>query len=530
MNNKPLRLASAILTGLILTAAALCWGGTSRAQEGTIYCVNQSGTGCAAACNGGCFKAVQAAIDAASSGAEIRIAAGTYQSAAKNVAVITKELSLKGGFDSTCDAHDPEQHQSVLDGQRQGSVISIANASNVVLEFLSVTNGNGNGVCSAYGCGCGGGIYAKNTSLHAGNCVISNNIGNMDTAVQFGSGGGVFADGGDLEIRDSQIISNTANFTSSTVQNLESSGGGVSVWNGNNVVIVRNNIANNLSDKTSNGGMGGGVHFYNTKNVQVLSNTIQNNKAAVEREALGSGGGINVLSSTATIAGNRIESNWTNPAFFGYGGGIDLAGASNVTVTRNVISGNVAMGVGTDRDAMGGGVLNFLNSKPVTLSNNLIVNNIARAAEGGGVYIVSEGSSVLVNNTIANNGDSGVGAALQITAALTLTNNLIVSHTTGITAYDSASAAIITADHNLFHNTADPITGANAILADPKLSPDYRLYDDSPAVNAGLPIPWLTVDLAGAPRPQGVAWDIGAYEGSQEAPAQKIYLPLVLKN
>ena len=54
-----------------------------------------------------------------------------------------------------------------------------------------------------------------------------------------------------------------------------------------------------------------------------------------------------------------------------------------------------------------------------------------------------------------------------------------------------------------------------------------RLPVGSPAEDAGLPIPWLTADLEGNPRPQGDGYDIGAWEGVAEP--WRVYLPLVLK-
>jgi hypothetical protein len=52
------------------------------------------------------------------------------------------------------------------------------------------------------------------------------------------------------------------------------------------------------------------------------------------------------------------------------------------------------------------------------------------------------------------------------------------------------------------------------------------LGSGSPAEDAGLTIPWLTVDLEGTVRPQGSKYDIGAFEGVVE----KVYLPLMLKS
>ena len=96
-----------------------------------VHCVNQTGTGCDAVCGGGCYASVQAAVDAASPGHEIRIAAGDYTDLAGTVAVITKELALRGGYDSTCAGFDPDLYHTILDAQWGGSVVSISNAGDV---------------------------------------------------------------------------------------------------------------------------------------------------------------------------------------------------------------------------------------------------------------------------------------------------------------------------------------------------------------------------------------------------------------
>ena len=42
---------------------------------------------------------------------------------------------------------------------------------------------------------------------------------------------------------------------------------------------------------------------------------------------------------------------------------------------------------------------------------------------------------------------------------------------------------------------------------------NFKLRPGSPAIDKGTNLsPYLTVDIAGVPRPYGTGWDIGAYE------------------
>jgi hypothetical protein len=110
---------------------------------------------------------------------------------------------------------------------------------------------------------------------------------------------------------------------------------------------------------------------------------------------------------------------------------------------------------------------------------------------------------------------------------VTLTNNIVAGHATGLDTWTPFSGTI-SATTNLFWNTADPITGTYAVLANPLLTTDYHLLRGSPALNAGLTIPWLTTDLEGHPRPQDGKYDMGAFEGA--VVGHQIYLPLVLRS
>lgn len=76
---------------------------------------------------------------------------------------------------------------------------------------------------------------------------------------------------------------------------------------------------------------------------------------------------------------------------------------------------------------------------------------------------------------------------------------------------------------NFISDTASVPDGGAAFDADPRYidraGGDLRLYSDSPALDAGSnQAPLITDDHAGTARPQGAAFDIGAYEGAAATP------------
>jgi hypothetical protein len=525
MNAKNIRAVVLVSVGALALVGLLLWLGAAspvRANPGTRYVApSPTGSDTANDCTAPISPCatIQHAIDMASDTAhdEIHIAGGTYTSAVGTVAVITKEVTLEGryGLDFV---FDPDSYETVLDAQWGGSVISINNASDVMLHFLTLTHGDGTGNCGSNGCG--GGIYVEDTTVHIGHCVITNNVGSESGN---GAGGGIYVDNYDTPDRDadiwgSHILSNTANALSSASNS--GRGGGIYIRFGT-ASLRESEILNNVGHK-SYVGSGGGICLDTLSSAEVLTNTIRGNKAATSIWASYGGGLLLYYSSAVYVAGNRIEDNLTNPTGgAGYGAGVYVV-ESDAHLARNTIVSN---SIGTSVTPLGSGVYIESNT-PVTLSNNLIAHNNDVYGYGSGVYVgryTSPASqALLVNNTMADNGASGVVAADY--AVLTMTNNLIASHTVGLTNTCPASSTI-TADTNLFWNTSDPITGTNGIQKNPLLTADYHLGSGSPARDTGLNISWLTVDLEGTLRPQGTKYDIGAFEAAVE----KVYLPLILK-
>jgi hypothetical protein len=504
---------------------------------------------------------IQHAIDVAGADDVIHVAGGTYTRVG-TVAAITKSLTIIGCYDSAFTAPDPNTYQTVLDAQWGGSVVSATNAGNVALQYLTLTHGNGSGNCGLDGCG--GGIYARQSEIMVAQCTIVDNIG---STTGNGAGGGIYAynSAGSLasaHVHNSHIVSNTAstngsgfggglcavassvdnpatifgnvfeNNTASAnpVASGSGRGGGIYVNTGS-VSLVENEIVDNVGRTLWAGGVGGGVYLYNVTSADVLTNVIRGNSASLGAGS-GYGGGLYVDNSSAVhMASNRIEGNWTSghpTQGAGFGGGVYVMN-SDVHLARNIIIGN-STGTWAVASRPGGGVcIAYAPTTPVTLSNNLIVRNNAGAYAGGGVYVGYDypdgvSQALLVNNTIADNGISGIVAWNY--AVVTMTNNLVTRHEVGLYSLNPASGTI-SADTNLFWNGSDPITGSNAILDDPRLAPNYHLRTGSPAVDQGLTISWLTTDLDGNPRTPG-AYDIGAFEG--EEVWYDVYLPLVANN
>ena len=164
--------------------------------------------------------------------------------------------------------------------------------------------------------------------------------------------------------------------------------------------------------------------------------------------------------------------------------------------------------------------------------NNVIAQNV------GGVFVRGNATfpfaGTLVHNTIAQNGSEGiyVGWYNSGYSSLTLTNNIIVSHTTGIYVYPDPTNSV-TATHTLFYgNGTDTsggiITSTNVITGNPlfvdPVGWDYHIQAGSAAIDKGGDA-GVTTDIDRDTRPWGAGYDIGADEFRQ----WYVYLPLVLR-
>jgi hypothetical protein len=464
-------------------------------------------------------------------------------------------------------------------------VLSIATGAIVTLQDLTITGGhapdgatatiqgnNGTGGAS------GGGIDNAGT-LTLDDVVVSDNTagaGGGGAVGVAGSTGGNGASGGNGGGIDNEAGA-TLNVNGTTISGNQAGAGGTGGAGG---------AASQTPGSGGSGGAGGaGGGIYNAGTVHVIDSTLSGNSAGTGGQGgsggnatLGSGGnggaggadgvgpadggGIHNQGGTLTVAGSTFSSNTAGGGgtggFGGFGavGGVGGTGGSaswggaisslngTVTVTNSTFSGNAAGTGGAGGDGGNGGTA--VCGRIVCGGGGGGGGNGGTGGYGGAIR-VTNGTSSLLNATVANShagsggaaglggfagslgldgsaGSAGAAGGLYVQAStgsqsMTLSNTIIASNspdncnpTTGFGFTDGG--------HNLsYPDTTCP----NAVGADPKLgslqdnggpTQTLALGAGSPAIDAvpatGASCP--TSDQRGVPRPQGAACDIGAYE------------------
>ncbi|MBN1220731.1 MAG: right-handed parallel beta-helix repeat-containing protein [Anaerolineae bacterium] len=542
------------------------------ANPGT-HCVtptgNCSGYGPCWSAFGYCHTTIQAAVDAADPGDDIRVRQGTYtgvhlQGGARQVIYISKTVTIRGGYDNGFQQSFPLTQPTVVDAQGNGRGIYIDGSSGNItptIEGLWVTGGNASN--ALINNGRGGGIYSDDaTPIIAGN-IISNNVAYTGTGPSLYGGGGIYVayPSGVTVISGNQVISNVANTSyfgwgggifmrnapavqvinnvvlsnTAAITGGEGYGGGIALRDSAGIIIDGNRVEHNVASPGLSpwlGAEGGGIHCDNSNNTVLSGNIVRYNTAGVL--ANGQGGGIKTSAChSLTVVSNTIQGNVGSagtPAGNGYGGGLDVGG-QDITINANRVLSNTA----SLYTSWGwGGGFHVMRNTNFTMTNNIVAGNVA-SYQGGGMDFETDSSNpvtgTLLHNTFAaNNQGSGEGrSAIHVNdpyVSLVLTNNLIYSHTYGIIVVSGSIASLY---HTLFYANDTDTSGASIVNTnpitgqDPLLDGTYHLQADSPAIDAGVNAGVIT-DIDGESRDSSP--DIGA----DERAGAGIYLPVVLKN
>ena len=164
----------------------------------------------------------------------------------------------------------------------------------------------------------------------------------------------------------------------------------------------------------------------------------------------------------------------------------------------------------------------------VSVYNNVIQSSGTGPAPAGtsqgygyAAIVIGGGASTpaqVYNNTIYDAGGLGgeSAGAVRALGAVNLTNNIFYLLSSEQYASLDTTLSYLTGSNNLFYGAGSPLgIFSNSVAGDPMFAGlaanNFHLSAGSPAIDSGATVQ-LATDYDGVPRPQGAAYDIGAYE------------------
>ena len=511
-------------------------------------------------CTSGCdFSSIQAAIDAATTGDTINLAAETFT----EPFTIDKSLTIEGaGSENTF------LQAAVAPGVASSRVITVtgnvtATINGVTIRYgVASTGRGGGGVLNA------GTLTIENSTIYSNTADFGGGITNqkiltlthciVDNNEAISWGGGIFVDNSSynppdatvITIQDSTISNNFTHVSSMS----DSGGGGLYSYNSTANISSTTIISNSVN---GSGDGGGGVHI-NYRSIATINNSlIAGNTADI-------GGGIkNEFESQLSVHSTTVRDNFAER-----GGGIYNEQDSTIDLLNCTISGNQA-------NVSGGGLYNY-DGSTANIGSTLFSNNTTGVdGYGGGIYNRLYSAVNIWNSTLSGNSAGRKGGGIDnyyfsVTSAQQLTfegnsaqeGGSDVSSRYGTLSQPSViflEASILSGDiaqGNCYVETGTNeahvndngyniiedgtcITTASSFAADPMLgvlldnggeTNTHALLAGSPAIDI---IPIGSCDLAddqrGVSRPQGDGCDIGAYEVELAQTTHTVYLPHVVK-
>jgi hypothetical protein len=148
----------------------------------------------------------------------------------------------------------------------------------------------------------------------------------------------------------------------------------------------------------------------------------------------------------------------------------------------------------------------------------------------------------IINNTLYNNGIKGWGGGILIENPdiqnVVIRNNILSQNNSFQMAVEThLPSGGLTVDHNLIHgfrNYNEEVRGNDYVEGDPLFvnsgSADFHLKKGSPAIDYGSSQGAPTMDYDGISRPQGMGFDIGAFEYQSSSSAPQISLSTTILN
>ncbi len=210
----------------------------------------------------------------------------------------------------------------------------------------------------------------------------------------------------------------------------------------------------------------------------------------------------NGLVQFATVENNVI---WGNGA--GGGSGINCDGVDESIIRNNLLYNNHASGIS----------LYAIDGAHGSSNNKIYNNTIVMAANARFVINIPDDGGVpapvgnLVKNNILYTPDSFHGSILVAgphVQGFQSDDNVVVSHVSD----DNRNTSISLAKWQALGFDLHSIVATPAQLFVDPANGNYQLKAGSPAIDKGASLTDVPIDIVGVARPQGIAWDIGAYE------------------
>lgn len=310
----------------------------------------------------------------------------------------------------------------------------------------------------------------------ASSFTISNSLVTLNTNTD-GYGGGINID----EVAPATSVVSIVN-TQVTLNTSKFWGGGMNTFGDNaQVTITNSNFDQNTTLGTGGAGaQGGGLNIritnQNDGDSAPVPFTTLGGANVRDNVGVGFGGGIDVAGSgdqTVTISNTVITGNVANVVALGVtnttGGGLDHSNnpARTSTLTRVLIANNQSNGGVVGTPSNGGGIAH--GSGNLIVRNSTISGNSAKN-DGGGVYVTSGPVLTLTNVTAANNransddnsGGAGGGLRNLGVAGAAILENTISDGNLGTGASVNEINGPVTANFSLIGNTAGAtVSGAS---------------------------------------------------------------------
>jgi parallel beta-helix repeat protein len=422
--------SGALAMATIAVALAFLVGGVGRDRS--------AGAATFDVCASCAYTTIQAAVLAAGNGDTIRVAIGTYTGSMSEpggtlpftaTVVITKDISLLGGFRADFGERDPETFLTTIDGELQPWSVVAVLGRRATVDGFTVINGRSPR---------GSGVWIGDWLGASAVVTVNNNTIAYNRTITHASASG---EGAGILVTDGAVVAVTANrIVSNTIEANDGYGAGIAVHLGSTALISGNLIAYNIAPTTANGG---GLNIYSST-VRLIGNTIEANGMA----------GIDIYDSPSVlIANNTIVSNTST----WHGGGI-FAGRSALTITGNTIAYNAA---GSGK--RGGGLELWDRSSALISGNDIYAN---RADRGGGISARDNAIPIIDGNRIfSNTAETAAGGIQMLQSGGVIRNNEILSNTARTWAGGGMEIAVFSWPDVLSNTVAGNMAGTGGGIA-----------------------------------------------------------------